>query len=296
MLKSIRLHAERLIRKLRVRSCEVPFIIWFRERSGSTHLCSILNSHPQVVCRQEDFHEIIIDEQTVIPEGVKPIEIGKGISCYRRISRFGSQYLENPTSKQIVTQLYDIFSCPTHASGFKLKYPTQDQLYPEVMDELASLGSKLRIISLSRHNVLKQAISRQNMRRINRATKGNSFNLSHEVDHETKQQVKQTRFVVNVEKAILYARQLQRELVGFEERLEHFQSYCQHPILKITYEDLLHSEADTVAEAFGYLGVDVNARYFSHIQKATSDRLADAVENYEELATAVNGTELESML
>ena len=296
MLRSIRLHAERLIRKLRVRYCEVPFVIWFRERSGSTHLCSILNSHPEVVCRQEDFHEIIIDEHNDLPEGVKPVEIGKGIACYRRISHFESQYLEDPTSKQIVTQLYDIFSCPTHASGFKLKYPTQDQLYPEVMDELASLGSKLRVISLSRLNVLKQAISRQNMGRINRATKGNSFNLSHEVDYDTKQQVKRSRFVVNVEQAVLYARQLQRELVGFEDRLDQFQSYCKHPILKITYEDLLQDEAETVAKAFGYLGVDINARYFSHIQKATPDRLVDAVENYEELATAVCGTELEAML
>ena len=296
MLNAIRKRAERLIRKLRIKICPVPFVVWFRERSGSTHLCSILGSHPQIACRQEDFHEVIIEDCLKINEDSKAIQIGRDIYCHRRISQFDANCIDNPSSKEIVTQLYDIFACPTHASGFKLKYPTQDRLYPEVMEELSTLGSKLHVISLSRRNVLKQAISSQNMQRIRNATNGTCFNLTHLVDPETKDQFSKARFSIHVDQVITYAKQLQRERAGFEQRISQFQENCRNPILKIDYEELLTDEADTVARVLEYLGVASEVKCFSLVQKATNDRLSESIENYEELATAVRNTDLATML
>ena len=187
-------------------------------------------------------------------------------------------------------------SCPATACGFKFKYPIQHQLFPEVVDELKSLGNDLRVIVLSRRNVLKQSISRQNMLRISEATGGERFNLDQLVDGQVKQQLKQEPIHLDVPAVVQYARQLEREKEGFFEVVDDFEAQCGAQLFRIDYEDLLADQATVIARILDFLTVPVDAPLFSLVEKATPDRLAAAIRNFEELQAAVAGTELEVFL
>lgn len=266
------------------------------ERTGSSYLCSLLNSHPDVICRREDFHEIIVRQESQIPKRAKALRITAEGHYFRQIAQFGPRKTIAPTNKQSVAHLYDIFSCPAHSCGFKFKFPIQHKLFPEIIDELQSIGKKLRIISLTRRNFIKQAVSRQNMLRIRTVTEGSECNLSGRVSQSTKQEILDTTFRIDVEQAIGYAKQLQRQHVEFHESLHEFSRICGREVFEIDYQDLLDRHSATINDTLSYLEVSQDVELVSNIDKATSDQLSQAIENYDELVEAVQGTEFADFL
>ena len=290
MLNEIREKTERLIRRIRVRRCEVPFVILFSERSGSSHLCSLLDNHPEIVCRREDFteqsvgiHDSSTDDQSIIRLG--------DFAWSRRLLLFQGKVRNDPGHQMVIKHFHDIYACRGKSCGFKFKFQIQLQLYPEVLRELNLLNPRLRVIALQRRNVLKQAISRQNMLRIQQLTSGDC-NLSDSVQQGTMDE----KFQLDIPLVLRYARFLSRQTGVFQESVQDLAKRSDFPALHLTYEDLLSDKENQVRKAFQYLEVDPDVPVYSAIHKSTADDLSQVISNFEELRSEVQGTKFESML
>lgn len=282
---------ERIIRRIRVHRCAVPFVIWFRGRSGSTHLCSLLNHHPQIKCRREDFSNVYVDEMNRPPIGAEVVA-GKNGQHFRRLIAFDDTYVDDPKRNKVIQHLHDIYSFPYKACGFKFKFPIQVQLFSEVTEELAKLRKSLRIITLGRRNVIKQAISYQNKMRILRLTHGGA-NLLQDGPPDSEVNFP---FQVDVDSVIANAREFKSTEAVFLESVSQIRTSDDMPHMKIDYEDLLEDQSRVIKQVFEFLDVDPAEEISSHVHKATPDDLSVAIRNYDELRNSVKGTEFESLV
>lgn len=261
------------------RVCPSPFVIWFRERSGSSFLCSLLNSHPDIFCRFEDFDLLPIEKRDPgLPE-VEPLQYHKN-QFYRRVKGFDG--IVSDASEQLaIDHLRTIMSKPQTACGFKLKFEIQVAGYPEIVNDLHWMSRSLRVLYLTRKNVLKQAVSRQSMGRMRQ--QGHLAN--------TRKIESRPPLVLDVVRAVRQARFLLAQERRFAKSVSRF-----HRVLPVCYEDLQSKPLLIMANVLRFLGVDAECELSSMVQKATPDRLSNAIENYKELADAVAGTELGAML
>ena len=273
-------------------SAETPFVIWFRERSGSSHLTNILDNHPEISCRGEVYYHSApckeSDER--LDEAIE--YAGRK---YLRMLNFCSDYravINSPNCKQSVRHFHYIYSMNAKACGFKFKFPIQFGLFPEVVSEIQKLPN-LHVIALTRRNCLKQVISRQNMLRIQAQTQG-ACNLDSKNDNAVDLEPKLTIDVPAIVSLTEYYLRKHSEFVAGIDGF--FEPGSSQQVLRIDYEDLLSNEAQTTQKVFEFLGVDKNAKIVSNLRKATPDNLADAIENYDELVEAVRGTDLEWMV
>ncbi len=292
MLSRFKYTVEHWIRRLRVRRCPIPFVILFRGRSGSTHLCSLLGGHPEVLCRHEIFAIEDAKSRPVIQPGIEIVEYNQRL-VFRRLTGF-HQTTTAPSSKAIRQHLHDLYSTPFKACGFKLKFPIQMDLFPEVVAELKRFLPDLRIILLYRRNALKQAISLQNLQRIQSRYDDEFANANAETQLEPS--VMQTPFSIDVDAVIQQARWIRSRDSQFFDSVKRFGAVDPNRILQVDYEDLLEQEDSVIQQVFEFLEVDPSHRPTSHIVKVTPNQLADALSNYAELQAAVEGTEFESCL
>ena len=301
MFDGIHKLATRWIRRLRVPLCETPFVILFRERSGSTHLCALLNSHQDIHCRPEVFYfKKLSSAENDAAHSPRDREIDVH---QRRLLLMDNQEVDNPTSNDVVRLLYDIFSTDHIACGFKFKFPNQIENFPEIKEELLCLGNRLKVIVLTRQNVLKQSVSRQNMVRI--AEVVGHTNLFDSIDRENRTGLKTQSLEINVEKTVEYAMHLSQQSVEFEKSVTEIVSGGSSGdpgngrsdrVYRVEYEDMLRDESGTLKGLLRFLGVDCDQELTSYVEKATPNNLRQAVSNYDELVAAVTGTELEQFL
>lgn len=260
----------------RPRVCAVPFVVWFRERSGSSFLCSILNSHNDIFCRHEDYDVVRVneDERDKYSFGFKRLFFN------RQLKSFDGQIL-NPTDDQTITHFRKFYSQPKHACGFKFKFDIQVACYPEVVDELHWMSRHLRVIHLTRKNLLKQAVSRQNMERV-KVYKQHS-NLMAKSDLPPLR--------LDIPRALEYCRCLQADEARFEKSVSSFDN-----VLSVLYEDLLDDPQSQITRVLEFLDRKPTDELKSKFHKATPDCLAQAVTNYDALCEAVTGTTMEQYL
>jgi hypothetical protein len=64
----------------------------------------------------------------------------------------------------------------------------------------------------------------------------------------------------------------------------------------VVYENLLTEPQNEIKEILEFLDVDSERSVSAKLRKATSNCLSEAVENYDELVTAVSGSALEAYL
>jgi len=258
-----------------------PFIVLFQGRSGSTHLVSLLSSHPGVFCRNEiltfdwqgTFASPALDGASDKKQTPRVLHIG------------GRRYKANPDKHDIVEALDRIYRKPSiQAAGFKLKFPRQVKEFPEAQDYLLDLGDRLRIILLDRENVLKRAISKQvlvNLR--NRDVSLHRQNLKNEVLFEP--------VTIDVEDVIHLATVTANGRAALFEFARQFENS-----LTIEYEQLRHAEAETMGKVLEFLDLPTTETLASEYVKVTPDRISLAVKNYDELCRAVSGSPLEAFL
>ena len=259
--------------------CKSPFLIWFTGRTGSTYLCDLLNSHTTIYCRREDFSEIRV-ASSEYTQGPK-IEIN-GSQFFRRLHRPQGD-IEHPDQSQTVDYLHHLFSQEFTACGFKLKFPNQFLAFPEVVDAAHRIEN-LRLIGLYRNNVLKQAISLSNVERIRQLGVANSGNAKCAVNLQPLE--------LNIDEALKHARFFAR----CKNELKKFASEFQN-VFYVAYEDLCKQPDKTLNELLEFLQVDGDAKkMYSNFKKITPDRISDAISNYDQLVTAVNGTDLQLFL
>ena len=221
------------------RCCVTPFVIWFRERSGSSYMCSLLDLHPEILCRAEDFDLLRIDEQAPVPGNAVQF---KNRFYRRQIKGFDSM-VDDPTSLQAVNHFRKIMSHSRKACGFKFKFDIEAACYPEVVDELHWLNRHLRVILMTRKNVLKQAVSRQNMERIQETE--NKANL------ETDKRLQPIQ--LDVPQALHYASRFKawnKRFLNSVKRFSHVQT--------VVYENLHSDTNGEVKKVLEFLGVEAS--------------------------------------
>ena len=264
----------------KMEKCRTPFFIWFTGRTGSTFLCDLLNSHPQIFCAKEQFCEVKILDGVEFSESARTYSSQSG-TFGRRLFADGTT-IDDPSDEQTLDYLGSIFSQSRKACGFKLKFPMQSMVYPEVVTRLRETEG-LKVIELLRENVLKQAISLRNVDRIKQMGVSKSSNAVQPIELEP--------LNVDVKMTIQHANYFLRSREAFHQFTGEFSE-----ILPVSYEQILYSQGKTLKSILDFLGVDEAPELHSMFNKTTPDKIADAISNYDELKSGVQGTELEAFL
>ena len=251
----------------------IPFVVLFMGRCGSTWLTSLLASHPDVKCRREEF-------ALASGQGKAPPEQRTRILC----KFFGDQLTNDPTPEQCVIRLEKLFSRKTAASGFKFKYPNQVESYPEVMNALRERADQLKVIHLTRANLLKRAISRQNLLRRLEGT-------PRVATTDAERQVKTEKLVVDIPLLMSYMKRQQRQFDRLQAIVNEFPN-----VIQLEYEELVRDQDRVMHSVLSFLGVDPTAELTSNLVKATPDRLVDIVSNYDEVVAAISNSAYASFL
>jgi hypothetical protein len=253
--------------------CPTRFFIWFHHRSGSTHLTSLLDSHPDIACWKELFYR---GEATATEDSFT-------------LSRAESEdvFLEHLFSYRWGPGGANL--CPAdpqeplpRAVGFKLKYQ-QAAAHPRIFEYLR--GQKgVKVIHLIRANLL-AALSSAAMipRLLERFERPNvlagesldGIELSVRLDPRTI-----LRELEALETTIALARQQLRGL----------------STLEITYEDLLNAPAATCRSALRFLGTDPSLRLTSRYVKIMPCSLHETLANADEIARVLAGSRFATMI
>lgn len=262
-----------------------PFFIFCLERSGSSHLGNTLAAHDQILCRLENFDSEALGEASELPPQNFPI-FKCGSWAYRRRINKNKVTLLDPSDEQALEYLDEIFSQPFQACGFKYKFPTQVICFPEVLDALKNRPN-IHVICLTRKNVLKQAISRQNMKRLLELKQEGEVKLS---SRNLLNEVELPPLHLDIQQAVGYANLLQEQQAFMIETAKAFKR-----VFYVDYEEMLHDHDGTFQRMVDFLGVDPQPIH-SRFRKSTPDDLEKAIANYDELVEAVKGTPISPML
>jgi LPS sulfotransferase NodH len=238
----------------------VPFVILFVERSGSSFLATLLESHHEIHCQCEIFpaDSYWINEH-------KNIELNTLEEDMNILTKAFS-YKENS---------------PLHAKGFKIKFPSQVKYYPQIWDSLLHHRDKTHFIALNRNNVLKQSVSTLNRNRL--------------LDSPTREYLFPNP---NKPKIHVDATELVSMMKTYDKRNKDlFASIKQLPhVLSCSYEDLLTNESETLKRILAFLQVDSSTPLCSNLKKVTPDNLDDIVENMDEIKQKLSGTKWEKFI
>lgn len=242
--------------------CEKPFFISFFERSGSSFLVRLLANHKDIACFAEIF------------DVVNP---GKN---RQRLPQF-------PDTNSVREKLDSIYTQKQKASGFKFKYPGQDELYPDVYEYLLERAETMSVIFLYRKNLLKAAISKQNQLRLVAMGKPSNLNEKNYVCLE--------KINLNIEQALRYMAVREQNDKKYYQKI--INSFPKKYIL--AYEELLENESKVMKELYDFLEVEnsqSNSETSRRTIKITNDDIEQAVENYQELVEKLQGTKYEKYL
>jgi LPS sulfotransferase NodH len=244
-------------RKRGRRMCRSPFFIFFQERSGSTWLVGLLNSHSDIRCLKEVFH---------LPSG----------------NRQRGRFPDAATTRSMLEDIYR--SRPgVHAAGFKYKYPSQYHHYPDVYDYLLEHADRIKMVLLYRRDRLRAAISMQNHERLKSRGLGSNLTV------ETAVNLGKIELDIDVAFRRISAREQADRLYSAE-----LEKFPQHHVL--AYEDLYGKTDEELTALCTFLGVGLGSNLSAPLVKTTEDRIEDAVSNYKELVERIRGTEYEKYL
>lgn len=233
-----------------------PFVVLFMERSGSSYLCSLLNSHPDILCRYEDF-------ATVGPEHRD-----------RQLMSLSGELIDDPHNKEVIDHLLRIYYRPRQAAGFKLKFPYQYNAFPELLTVLLEHKSKLRVILLDRADTVRRMVSLYHFHELRLRTSLKSGNVVDSVPVE--------KFRIDVPLFVHHVR------LEAHHRTTLLSVAGQFPnLLKIDYHDLHQTPATQLDRIAGFLDVPAFVNPATPFRKATPHNLADIIENHDELQTAL---------
>ena len=242
-------------------SQKTNFFICFFERSGSTMLTKLLDSHPDIRCFHEVFHMVVTNE--------KP-----------RVKR------KHETKENALALLRQVFHAgPEKIRGFKFKYPIQYEQYSEIKEYLYDNKDTIRLIFLKRNNLLKNAISKQNQKRL--IGKGLPSNL------DRNNFVQLDKLELDIDSAFKYMRMKQSIDKEYMAEMKTFKNFKL-----IQYEDLTQTTLDVMNEVYDFLG----AKKVEKIEaedvtlKITDNNIENAISNFDELVEKIKGTEFEQYL
>lgn len=229
-------------------SVENPFFIFFPERSGSTFLVHLLNQHPDIYCDHEVFATRKIPGED---------------------RRFEPLVKSDSEKIQILEKVYSYQEAK--ASGFKFKFGIQYHQYPDVYRFFLQNVCSMKLIFLYRKNLLKMAISRQNLSKLLESGQ------PHFLDNQSQQGVGKLR--LNLPYARSYIKRQQGEIEFYKRATEVFANR-----MVVAYEDLCDKTDETLGQIFEFLNVGpTSSASAPPIKKITDNSLENAIENYSEM-------------
>ena len=241
------------------------FCIFAIQRSGSTWLHELLDSHPEVkVLRGEIFLDRKQENIWVDPNLVPFYEFKNANSGMRPWLTF--QYLNS----------LDSYPGEHHAIGFKLMY-NQVARKPEILAKLVS--DRFKIIHIIRQNYLDATLSGINIREKGISHTTNKVNIGS----------------TYVDTSFLLRNILKRE---FQVKLANILLAVLPNIVEtITYEELCENRDLVLQDLANFLGVAISDINFkSDLQKINRGSYRDKIENYEEVKQVLSGTRFEILL
>jgi LPS sulfotransferase NodH len=252
---------------VRTRSGAGTFVVLSTQRSGSTWMIDMLNSHSGVVA----YSELFISGGRGFPKwgGATDIPLWE---AYRQ------GHAGEPGERVLQRYLERIFEPrQDRAVGFKLMYE-QERAYPGILRYLAAQGGS--ILHLVRCNVLDVLISRETA-----AARG----LYHARDAH-----RLTPCRIRLDASSLVDR-LTEQVSGVERARSRYRTLGL-PLLEVCYEELCSRRAD-FSHVLSFLGVDPDAGSLSSTLKKMNPRShRESIENYEEVREALGGTAFECFL
>jgi len=254
-----------------------PFLIWFQQRSGSSHLVSLLNSHPEIRCKGEVFGCYPVGK--IGQEKSHPTARMLGDDLYRRrINRFPGRE-EDPTDEQCRQEVLNLMvtegvnSVKGQVVGFKMKFPSQATLFPNVRQELEAMSESLKIIVLTRKNYLHRAISNLNLNRLQNLTARSNV-------QETVDLPPQNFDVKEVVRLIRYYMDLEAEFFAWPEKFPKR--------MRVDYDELVADSWPTTGNTLlDFLGLRTDVCLTSKLKKVAPKKLEAMVNNSDELKTAL---------
>ena len=248
----------------------VPFILLTTQRTGSSWLTTLLDSHPDTDAYGELF---------LVGEGMRPPWGAREVERFWSFRSRGPQ-TGRPRYRPRVTLAYlgHLFTSnpSARAIGFKLMYD-QAARYPEVL--LYCVRHQVRLVHLVRTNVLDVVISRELMRARGKphATVGED---------------------VAAARVILDPRSIRRRLRALELETAFFRRMLgslRLPHLEITYHDLV-SEPATLQSVLRFLDLRDDASLWSPLVRMNDRKQSELVSNYDAIAATLRGTRFDSLL
>jgi LPS sulfotransferase NodH len=221
------------------------FVIISIPRSGSNYLCGILNSHPEIICHHELYHESAIYYSL----------------DHRKDLNLGNIAFRNANPLGFLDSIWETrFS--QKAAGFKL-FPGHNDI---VLNHVLRNTSILKIF-LERPNLLRAFISQKiaEMTGIYSSLQGSGKPVR--------------KITISGEEFRNYADEVNRYFSDCKQVL----SETQQTALILRYPDIIDSE--DLQKALQFLNVDINRPLSTPHQKQGNYSLPMIVENYSQLAT-----------
>lgn len=239
----------------------VQFVVVSTQRTGSTMLIKLLDSHPAVLCPGEIF----------FPGS------GSEYAIRRYVAKSGLRKLRHEIARaalvrEFLDQFYDQPGCS--AVGFKYMYSQArriPRLYPSVVDYIIESG--MPVIHGVRNNLLRVVISRI-------ASKSSGVYRSTDA--------------LQLQPVHVPVRNLRKALSGLHREKESWQRrFSGQPYLQVSYESLLSQRTLQERRLLDFIGVEYHEPLTSPFQKMSSGSIRNLVANFDQVKRELMGSEFE---
>ena len=239
------------------------FVIIAAPRTGSNYLCSILNTHSDILCHHELFHA----DKIYYARNLNKDKIDLGTIAQR--DRSPKRFIQKIWQQEFNSS----------AIGFKLLSGQNPKAFNLVIKD-----KSIKKVLLSRQDLLRTYASlliakKTDVWSVEKSTSKSNSQVSVEVDINS--------FHNYIEKTHTYYQELRTKLKS-----------SKQSFLDITYEDLVGCDRDRVrTEILEFIEVDalINSLQETH-KKQNSNKLQKLISNFTEIESQLKGTELESYL
>lgn len=243
-----------------LRAAQTRFVILAAPRTGSNWLCSLLGSHPDILCHHEIFNPAGIFYALGYRDG------SLNLGTIEERDRHPLEFLDR------VWQQHLDFSCV----GFKMTRGQDERIINALLDDRG-----IRKILLRRSNPVRTYVSEQIAEQTGRW----------EVYDRSELPQSSRRIRVDVEELRAHLEVNQQFYRSLEQPLRH----SDQSFLSVQYERL--SSPEEHARLLTFLGVERNALPLEGESiRQNPEPLPQLVANYYELESALRGTELEPLL
>lgn len=254
------------------------FIILSTQRSGSSYLSNLLQSHPEIVCYSELFHP----DRCSFDYPFFPEDQDESVLMLRK----------SEPEKFLKELIFRGYEANFRAVGFKVQYSQlEDPRFESAVKWLYNENT-LAVIHLIRNNFLDTLVSHK----LALATR-EWWKTDPRIVREAKRlgiggtDISETdipefdilQIEISVEEMLNYFEQMELQIVRYRER------FTKHPVLEVAYEDLVMPDAMASSGILNFLGV-APAPLFSRIVKQKKRSNQEILTNFTVLKKACEGT------